>query len=117
MHIPLLSNFTQEAMHVFLPKVLCQMPMRSSWYLRQQATLSLLQHLEDQGRTTQMPLNPSNFFPRFYILIDLSIKRVLTFGHLSLVSILNKVSITCSNLKNCFINIVNRVSRINYRFS
>ena len=56
MHIPVLSNITQEAMHVFLPEVLRQMPVCASWNLRQQAGLPLLQQLEDPGRRTQMPL-------------------------------------------------------------
>lgn len=52
----MLGDVTQEAMHVLLPKVLCEMPLRSSGHLRQQGTLSLLQQLENQGRKTQMPL-------------------------------------------------------------
>ena len=42
-YLSLLGNFTQEAMHVFLPKVLRQVPLCSSWHLWQQASLPLLQ--------------------------------------------------------------------------
>ncbi|XVF20601.1 hypothetical protein REPUB_Repub12eG0014700 [Reevesia pubescens] len=56
MYLSMLSNIAQEAMHVLLSQVLCQMPMRPSWDLWQQASLPLLQQLEDQGRRTQVPL-------------------------------------------------------------
>ena len=42
-YLSLLGNFTQEAMHVFLPKVLLKVPVCSSWHLWQQASLPLLQ--------------------------------------------------------------------------
>jgi hypothetical protein len=60
-HLPLLGDIAQEAMHVLLPKVLLQVPVCSSWHLWQQAGVPLLQQLEDPARRTQMPLK---FFPR-----------------------------------------------------
>ena len=42
-YLSLLCNFTQEAMLVFLPKVLLQVPLCSSWHSGKQASLPLLQ--------------------------------------------------------------------------
>lgn len=56
MQVPVLGDVAQEAVHVLLPKVLREMPVRASWNLRQQTSLPLLQQLEDQGRRPQMPL-------------------------------------------------------------
>ncbi|KAK2990754.1 hypothetical protein RJ640_003822 [Escallonia rubra] len=44
-------------MHVFLPQVLLQVPVRASRHLWQQTDMPLLQQLEDPARRTQMPLN------------------------------------------------------------
>uniref|UniRef100_A0A2P2NVV1 Uncharacterized protein n=1 Tax=Rhizophora mucronata TaxID=61149 RepID=A0A2P2NVV1_RHIMU len=43
MHLSMLGNITQEAVHVLLPEVLLQMPVCSSWHLRQQGSVPLLQ--------------------------------------------------------------------------
>lgn len=63
-----------QTVHVLLPKMLRQVPLRSSWILRQQGRLPLLQQLEDQEWRTQMPLNA--FFP-----------VIPTWIHLDLISI------------------------------
>jgi hypothetical protein len=55
-YLSLLGDISQEAMHVLLPKVLLQVSVCSSWHLRQQASVPLLQQLEDPARRTQMPL-------------------------------------------------------------
>ena len=46
-------------MHVLLPKMLCQVPVCSSWLLWKQGCVPLLQQLEDQEWRPQMPLNSS----------------------------------------------------------
>lgn len=47
MHVPVLRDVAQEAVHVVLPEVLRQVPLRSEGSLRQQANMPLLQQLED----------------------------------------------------------------------
>ena len=56
------SNTVQEAMPVLLQQVLRKVPVRTTRLLRQQATLPLLQQLEDQARWPQMPLNEDSSF-------------------------------------------------------
>lgn len=47
MHVPLLGYIAQEAVHVLLPEVLRQVPVRAAGDLRQQRDMRLLQQLED----------------------------------------------------------------------
>ena len=54
---PVLGDVAQEAMHVLLPQMLRPVPVCAAWHLRQQANVSLLQQLEDQGRWPQVPLD------------------------------------------------------------
>ncbi|KAG5535083.1 hypothetical protein RHGRI_023012 [Rhododendron griersonianum] len=48
-----------QALHVFLPEMLHQMPVCAPRVLWEQSCVPLLQQLEDQGRWPQVPLeNP-----------------------------------------------------------
>ena len=56
MHKEVLKYTIPQCMHALLPKMLQEVPVCSPRHLWQQAGLSLLQQLEDQGRWTQVPL-------------------------------------------------------------
>lgn len=56
LHVPVLGNVAQEAVHALLPEVLCDVPVRPAGSLRQQTKMRLLQQLEDQRRPPKMPL-------------------------------------------------------------
>lgn len=57
MFLPLFGDVAQEAMHVLLPKVLCQVLVCAAGDLWEQAGLPLLQQLEDKRRRTQVPID------------------------------------------------------------
>ncbi|KAG5529683.1 hypothetical protein RHGRI_030154 [Rhododendron griersonianum] len=57
MHIQVLGDVAQEAVHVLLLEMLLKMPLRSTWDFWQQANMPLLQQLEDPTRRSQMSLN------------------------------------------------------------
>ncbi|GFQ05007.1 protein rsi-1 [Phtheirospermum japonicum] len=50
LQVTMLENVAQEALHVFLPKVLRHMPLCAVGHIRQQRELPLLQQLEDPTR-------------------------------------------------------------------
>ncbi|KAK1440806.1 hypothetical protein QVD17_06638 [Tagetes erecta] len=57
MHKEMQQNAVPQAVHVLLPKVLREMPMRATWVLWEQTSVPVLQQLEDQGRWTKMSLD------------------------------------------------------------
>lgn len=66
-----------QALHVLLSKMLCQVPVRSSWLLRQQDRLPLLQQLEDQEWRTQMPLKRFLLMTRCFSLTEDQLALIL----------------------------------------
>lgn len=70
MHEEMHQDAVPQTLHVLLPKMLFEVPVRSSRLLWKQKCVPLLQQLEDQAWRSQMPLD-HHFFSLFSLLLSI----------------------------------------------